>query len=259
MKEELEEIVRIPNILNEHLQDEELAPRIMSAFRGLQTEKRMTDGYYILYMGYNRSPIRDFESYLRIVIGLDEDDIQLILKQYNEKFITYELSPGIYTIKDFSEAVHTIGDHKGTLKIEYDDISMKTKPILTDLEILRFDKRSFFHTLFKFETHWDYKPDPIGVYTSGNGLNLNKINKIQLKTDVIDGSVVNGIREPILFSFVLNKPSGYNVFCEPETIHYKKINKSPLNTITFYLEDNNNEEVNFTGETLTFTMQKIKI
>ena len=82
---------------------------------------------------------------------------------------------------------------------------------------------------------------------------------IYLKTNVIDGSVVNGIREPILFSFVINKPSGYKVFCEPETIHYKKINKSVLNTITFYSEDDKNEEVNFNGETLTLFLQMIKI
>ena len=44
LKEELEEIVGIPNILNEHLQDEELATHIISVFRELQTEKRMTDG-----------------------------------------------------------------------------------------------------------------------------------------------------------------------------------------------------------------------
>ena len=49
-------------------------------------------------MGYARSSFRDFESYLRIVVGFDEDDIQLILKQYNSKFVTYELLPGIYTI-----------------------------------------------------------------------------------------------------------------------------------------------------------------
>ena len=36
----------------------------------------------MLLKGYARSPIRDFESYLRIVIGLDEDDIQLFSKQY---------------------------------------------------------------------------------------------------------------------------------------------------------------------------------
>ena len=49
------------------------------------------------------------------------------------------------------------------------------------------------------------------------------------------------------------------MFCEPETIHYKKINKSVLNTATFYLEDDNNEEVKLIGETLTFTLQMITI
>ena len=80
-----------------------------------------------------------------------------------------------------------------------------------------------------------------------------------MKCDIIDGGIQDGLRQPILFSFVLDKPSGYKVFCVPETIHYKKINKSVLNTITFYLEDNNNKEVNFNGETLTFTLQMIKI
>ena len=80
-----------------------------------------------------------------------------------------------------------------------------------------------------------------------------------MKCDLIDGSIQDGLRQPILFSFVLDKPSGCRVFCEPETIHYKKRNKSVLNMITFYLEDDNNEEVNFNGETLTFTLQMIKI
>ena len=80
-----------------------------------------------------------------------------------------------------------------------------------------------------------------------------------MKCDNIDGAVVDGVRQPILYSFVLDKLPGYKVFSEPETIHYKKLNKSVLNTITFYLEDDNNEEVNFNGETLNFTLQMIKI
>ena len=90
-------------------------------------------------------------------------------------------------------------------------------------------------------------------------MNLNTTNKIHLKCDFIDGSIQNGLRQPILYSFMLGKPSGYEIFCEPETIRYKKINKSVLNTTTFYLEDDNNKEVDFNGETLTFTLQMIKI
>ena len=56
----------------------------------------------MLLVGYARSPFRDFERYRRIVVGLDDDGIQLILKQYNTNFITYEISPDFYSIKDNS-------------------------------------------------------------------------------------------------------------------------------------------------------------
>ena len=46
---------------------------------------------------------REFESYLRIVVGLDEDDIQLILKKYNANFVTNELDPTKYTLKIFKK------------------------------------------------------------------------------------------------------------------------------------------------------------
>ena len=60
------------------------------------------------------------------------------------------------------------------------------------------------------------------------------------------------MRQSTFFSFVFDKLNGYKVFCESESIHYKKINKSVLNTITFYLEDDNHEDVDFNGETLSF-------
>ena len=82
-------------------------------------------------MGYARSPLRDFERYHRIVVGLDENDIQLISKQYNANFVTYEVDPANYTIEDLQEAVYLLGDYEGTLQIEYDDLNKKTKLILT--------------------------------------------------------------------------------------------------------------------------------
>ena len=265
LRDEIEEIVNIPHIKREHLLDDETASRNIDEYHKLSHEKKNSDGYTILLLNYSRSQFRDFESCLRIRVGLDEEDIQLILKEYNSRFITYELSPGIYTIQDISDIIHTFSGHSEFIEIEYDNISMKTKVILKykdfrenfALGTLRFDKKSFFHTLLGHDPYFDYKTS--GVYNSDKILNLNTTNKIHLKCDVIDGSVVDGVRQSILYSFVLDKPSGYKIFCEPETIHYKKINKSVLNTITYYLEDDNNEEVVFNGETLTFTLQMIKI
>ena len=117
-------------------------------------------------------------------------------------------------------------------------------------------KNPFFSTFIGFVPGWDYKQ--YNEYNSQKIVNLNSTNKMHLTCDVIDGSVVNGLRKAILFTFVLDKLSGYKVFCEPETIHFKKVNKSVLNNITFYLEGDNNEVVNFYGLVLTFTLQMIK-
>ena len=273
LKDELEEILNISHIMQEHLEDEILGPRIIEEFIKLSTEKKNSDGYMILLLGYSRSQFRDFESYLRIVVGLNEEDFRLILKQNNSHCITYDLTPGIYGIQDISNAIHTFSGHTEIIQIDYDDITMKTKISLKfknngrgmlGLGTLIFDEKLLFHTLLGFSPYWDYKPTNFnhdanpGVYTNDKILNLSSTNKIHLKCDCIDGSIQDGVRQPILFSFVLDKPSGYKVFREPETIHYRKLNISVLNTATFYLEDNNNEIVDFNGETLTFTLQMIK-
>ena len=219
----------------------------------------------MVLLAYAKSPFRDFETDLRIVVRLDEEDIQLFLKEYSSLFITYELPPGTYSIQDILDTINTFSGHMETIQIKHDDISMKSEIILKYIDeqdilvlgTLKFDKRSFFHTLLGFVPYWDYKSP--GVYTSDKILNLNTTNKIQLKCDVNDGCVVDGVRQPILYSFVLDKKPGYKIFSEPETIHYKKINKFVLNTTTFYLEDDNNKEVDFNQETLTFTLQMIKI
>ena len=147
LKDELEETLNISHISQEHLDDGIIGPRIIDDFSKLSHEKKYSDGSSIILMGYVRSPFRDFESYLRIVVGLDGEDFQLILKQYNSHFITYELSPWIYTIQDISHVVNTFSGQEGRLQIVYDDRNMKTKTNLTrageSFMSLRFDKNCF--------------------------------------------------------------------------------------------------------------------
>ena len=115
LKDELEEISNNPNITDDHLEDEITGPLVIKAYWELRSEKSSADAYIILLTGYARSPFRDSQSYLRIIFGLENDDTRLILKQYNEKFITYDLDPASYTIEDLQEAVYPLGDHEGTL------------------------------------------------------------------------------------------------------------------------------------------------
>ena len=263
VRDEIEKDLDIEDITAQDLQDEIIAPIIIKEYNEQVTKRMNDDGYMDILARYISSVFQDFESFLRTQIDLVEDDIKLVLDEHNSSFITCELDPGIYTFKDISEAIFNIlqSDCPGdcnVIVIEYDDINMKTKLVVqSGIIAIRFDEKSFFSTILGFTPCWDYKH--YNEYISQKIVNLSNTNKIHLKCDVIDGSVVNGLRQPILYSFVLDKKPGYKVFSEPETIHYKKLNKSVLDTITFYLEDDNNEEVDFNGETLTFTLQMIKI
>ena len=92
---------------------------------------------------------------------------------------------------------------------------MKRKTFLTrfgsTFGTLRFNEKSFSNTSLGFTPYWDYKlakynhADSPGVYTSDKDLNLSTIDKIHSKTTVIDGSRVRGLKQPILYSFVLDK------------------------------------------------------
>ena len=76
--------------------------------------------------------------------------------------------------------------------------------------------------------YWGYKvanafhADSPGVYARDKISNLGTMNKIHLETNIIDGSIVDGLRQSKTRSFVLDQPSGYKVYCPPETNHYKK-------------------------------------
>ena len=263
VRDEIEKDLDNEDITAADLQDDIIGPIIVEEYKE-QVTKRMNDEQYMNILAiYTRSVFQDFESFLRTQIDLVEDDIKLVLDEYNSNFVTYELVPGIYRYRDMAEALYYILESEypssgSEILIRLDDITRKTNVVVrSGIIAIRFDEKSFFSTILGFTPGWDYKH--YNQYLSQKIVNLSNTNEIHLKCDAIDGSVVNGVRQPILYSFVLDKPAGYKIFSEPETIHYKKINKSVLNTITFYLEDDNNKEVDFNGETLTFTLQMIKI
>ena len=57
------------------------------------------------------------------------------------------------------------------------------------------------------------------------------------------------------FVFITRK----KIYKEPRIKLFKKINKTILSHITFYLEDDDHKAVDLNGETISFTCQLIKI
>ena len=76
------------DILHSIIYNKKIGPHFFEAFKNRLIEKSSTDGYFVLLMGYARSPFRDSERYVRIVVGLDEENFPIIVKQSKWDFIT---------------------------------------------------------------------------------------------------------------------------------------------------------------------------
>ena len=169
-------------------------------------------------------------------------------------FFGVQLTPGVYELVDIKNAIEQKiyeSDYDFKIDMQADTISMKS--VLTTSNPIHFNSR--LNILLGF-TNKDYQA---GTHTSEKPVMITTTDKVHLKCDCVDGSIVNGIREQILFSFNLSAPPGYKIIKEPTTVLYKKMNKTRLDTIHFFLEDSNHDRVDFNGETLTFTIQITKI
>ena len=78
---------------------------------------------------------------------------------------------------------------------------------------MKFTTKSSFYTISGFnQSHSGPSNDPpkryiqkrAGSYTSEKPINIASIDEVHLKCDCINRSIVNGVRDPILFSFALD-------------------------------------------------------
>ena len=117
-----------------------------------------------------------------------------------------EIPPGAYELVDINntiqqEFINSCGFYSDfKFNIEADTISMKS--VLTTSYSIYFI--SELNTLLGF-TKTDYTA---GTHISEKPVMITTTDKVHLKGDCVDGSIVNGIREQILFSFNLSAPPG---------------------------------------------------
>ena len=129
----------------------------------------------------------------------------------------YSLNPGIYEVVDLNNTLKNILPNNVKVNITIDDIRLKSN--LKINQTLTFLEKSFFYTILGFTQSPSYPLDDIdgfyqliaGSYKSDRPIKITGIDKIHLKTDCVERSIVNGIREPIFYSFALSSPPGHKI------------------------------------------------
>ena len=86
VRDEIEKDLDIEDITAADLQDDIIAPIIIKEYNEQVTKRMNDDGYMDILARYTSSVFQDFESFLRTQIDLVEDDIKLVLDEYNSSF-----------------------------------------------------------------------------------------------------------------------------------------------------------------------------
>ena len=253
------EILLTKQQLEEHRVDTELVPKIKDLYETSddkfieKTNTLITNSYTKKKKKLTR---KDFNQLKDLFEVFNYPDQQIHIPDFEIEHDSFgiQLTPGAYELVDINASVKQIINesyYDFIFNIIPDTISMKS--VLTTSNPIHFNAK--LNKVLGF-TQRDYPP---GTHTSEKPVMITTTDKVHLKCDCVDGSIVNDIREQILFSFNLSAPPGYKIIKEPTTLLYKLINKTRLDTIQFFLEDSNHDSVDFNGETLTFTIQIIKI
>ena len=189
----------------------------------------------------------------------------LDLKYFSTKRIEFSLNPGFYEVDDLNNILKYILPYIVKVNVTTDDNRLKSN--LKINQTLIFNEKSFFYTILGFTRSHSCPLDDIegfyqlivGSYKSDKPINITGIDKIHLKCDCIQGSIFNGVREPISYSFGLFSPPGHKIYKKPRVKLSKKINNTVLSHINFDFEDDDHKPVDFNGETINFTCKLIKI
>ena len=258
------EILLTKQQLEEHKVDTELVPSIKN-LNETSDDKFIEKINTLITNNFSKKKKKltrnDYNQLKKLIAVFNYPNEQIPIPDFENEHDSFgiQLTPGAYSLVDINASVkQIITDTKSALlysdfKFNIKPDAISTKSVLTTSNPIHFN--SELNKVLGF-TQSDY---PSGTHTSGKPVMIKTTDKVHLKCDCVDGSIVNGIREQILFSFNLSAPPGYKIIKEPTTVLYKLINKTRLNTIQFFLEDSNHNRVDFNGETLTFTIQIIKI
>ena len=157
----------------------------------------------------------------RLQLRYDENIDILNLKYIPTKRAGYSLKPDIYEISDINNTLKNILPDNVKISVTIDE--KKHTSNLKINQTLIFTYKNFFYTILGFTQSHSYHLDDIdgsyqltaGSYKVDKPINITWIDKVQLKRDCIDGRIMNGTRQPLLYSFGLDQPTGHKIYKEP--------------------------------------------
>ena len=210
------EILLTKQQLEEHRFDTELVPNIHLLYE-TSDEKFIEKTNTLITNSYTKKKKKltrkDFNQLKELIQVFNYPNQQIHIPDFEIEHDSFgiQLTPGAYELVDINASIkQIITDMKPALL--YSDFKFNIIPdTISMLSVLTTSNPIHFNSELNKVLGFTQRDYPSRTHTSEKPVMITTTDKVHLKCDCVEGSIVNGIREQILFSFNLSAPPGYKI------------------------------------------------
>ena len=188
------------------------------------------------------------------VPNIDESNNKFIY-EYNDKNFDIIFPTGAYEIQAINEYIQEQlikHDNKDIFSIEANLMTLKCVIIVNKSNVkILFKHSQSLNKLLGFKNNII---EGIGKHEGENIVDILSVNTILVNCDIVEGSYLDGLQKPILYSFFPDVPPGFKINEKPSTVVYLPVTIPTINSIHIWLTDQDHKPLNLRGEKITIRL-----
>lgn len=196
----------------------------------------------------------DFTTYNSIPnVESEKNNVFPIIKGSEQKLI--EIPTGAYEIDDIETFLKkATGDRRFSLRPNNNTLKCE---IYSSFDIDFNLSEHNIGEMLGFKTKTKLKANKL--HTSETPVNIIKVNTIQIRCNIVQGSYKDGENHHILHSFYPTVEPGFKIVETPANVIYLPVNVQRVDNITLSVVDQSGDIINFRDEVITARLHLKKI
>lgn len=188
------------------------------------------------------------------VPNIDESKNKFIY-EYNGESFEIIFPTGAYEIQAINEYIQerlVKHDNEAIFSIEANEMTLKCV-----INVKKPNVKIYFNHNQSLNKLLGFKKDIIegvGKHEGENIVDILSVNSILVNCDIVEGSYLDGLQKPILYSFFPDVPPGFKINEKPNTVVYLPITIPTINSIRIWLTDQDHKPLNLRGEKITIRL-----
>ena len=186
--------------------------------------------------------------------NVDETNNTIILTGSGVKKIV-QLPRGCYELDEINSGVAKLmnwTEKTAKVVIGKNKITLRASLLIKETGwSVTFPKENSLGSVLGFDSReYVYRKQP---YISEKIVNILSVNSILVHCDMISGSMVDGVKSPVIFNYSPNVVPGSKIVGDPVKPIYLPVSKDVINELNIWVSDQDNRLLDLQGEKIVLT------